>query len=77
MDETDIANDKIRVCVFGSSSDKTPKKYLDMAFELGALIAKNNCVCVNGGGMFGVMGFVTLCKYQNPFIQILLIFVVR
>lgn len=58
--ESVISIDKIRISVFGSSSDKTPKQYIDMAYDLGALIAKNDCVCVNGGGCYGVMGSVSL-----------------
>ena len=54
--ESIISIGKIRISVFGSSSDKTPKQFIDMAYELGALIAENGCVCVNGGGCYGVMG---------------------
>lgn len=46
----------VRVCVFGSSSAKTPAKYLDVAYELGELIADKGHICVNGGGNAGVMG---------------------
>ena len=46
----------MKVCVFGSSSKSTPQKYLDESFKLGQLIADNGFICVNGGGMFGVMG---------------------
>ena len=48
----------MKVCVFGSSSNATPQKYLDESFQLGKLIADNGFVCVNGGGMFGVMGML-------------------
>ena len=46
----------LRVCVFGSSSPKTPKKYRDEAYILGQLLAERGHVCVNGGGGQGVMG---------------------
>lgn len=64
--ESMIPMEKIRISVFGSSSDKTPKQYIDMAYDLGALIAKNDCVCVNGGGCYGVMGQV--CFHFFPII---------
>lgn len=46
----------LRVCVFGSSSPKTPQLYKDEAFRLGQLLAERGHVCVNGGGGQGVMG---------------------
>ena len=46
----------VRVCVFGSSSNKTPDEYLKVSEELGALIASNGHLCVNGGGAAGCMG---------------------
>ena len=46
----------MRVTVFGSSSPRTPTKYLDIAFDLGALIAAKKHICVNGGGREGCMG---------------------
>lgn len=45
-----------KITVFGSSSPKTAQKYLDAAFDLGKRIAESKCICVNGGGKFGVMG---------------------
>jgi uncharacterized protein (TIGR00730 family) len=46
----------MRVAVFGSSRNTTPKPYLDEAFKLGARLAKEGMVCTNGGGGQGVMG---------------------
>uniref|UniRef100_A0A7R9Y8D8 Cytokinin riboside 5'-monophosphate phosphoribohydrolase n=1 Tax=Pinguiococcus pyrenoidosus TaxID=172671 RepID=A0A7R9Y8D8_9STRA len=46
----------MRICVYGSSSDRTPKVYTDAAFHLGQLVAKGGHVLVNGGGRNGVMG---------------------
>lgn len=48
----------VRVCCYGSSSTATPQKYLNEAYNLGALIAKDGNVCVNGGGRTGCMGAV-------------------
>ncbi len=50
--------DKISVCVFGSSSTKTPEIFLKVGYALGALLAEKRFPCVNGGGKFGVMGAV-------------------
>ena len=46
----------LSVCVFGSSSAKTPKSFLKAAYDLGTLLAKKKYQCVNGGGKYGVMG---------------------
>ena len=46
----------LRVVVFGSSSAKTPRVYLDAAERLGRLLAARGHVCVNGAGRFGCMG---------------------
>ena len=46
----------MRICVFGSSSRRTPEAYLKVAEELGSLIASKGYLCVNGGGAFGCMG---------------------
>jgi len=52
------SKDSVRVCCYGSSSTATPQKYLDEAYNLGALIAKDGNICVNGGGRTGCMGAV-------------------
>jgi uncharacterized protein (TIGR00730 family) len=49
-------SERLRVCVFGSSSSKTPQYILDESFKLGQMIAQRDLVCVHGGGKFGVMG---------------------
>jgi uncharacterized protein (TIGR00730 family) len=46
----------MRVVVYGSASKRTPQKYLDVAEELGDMIAAQSHVCVNGAGANGVMG---------------------
>ena len=44
--------------MFGSSAKTTPNKFLDEAYLLGQTIAQKGYTCVNGGGMYGVMGAV-------------------
>jgi uncharacterized protein (TIGR00730 family) len=48
--------DKLRICCYGSSSSKTPDKYLDVARRLGYILAKRGHTCVNGAGTYGCMG---------------------
>lgn len=48
----------LRICVYGSSSIKTPQSYIDSARALGKAIADAGYTCVNGGGKTGVMGAV-------------------
>ena len=45
----------ITACVFGSSSNKTPKTLLNEAYHLGTLLAKRGHGIVTGGGAFGCM----------------------
>lgn len=45
----------LRVCCYGSSSSKTPERYLQEARHLGYLLARRGHVCVNGAGSFGCM----------------------
>ena len=40
-----------KICVFCSSSDLIDEEYLKQAEVLGELLAKNNIICVNGGGV--------------------------
>jgi predicted Rossmann-fold nucleotide-binding protein len=46
---------KLRVCCYGSSSAKTPEKYLQEARNLGYILARRGHICVNGAGSFGCM----------------------
>jgi len=46
----------MRVCVYGSSSSNTPKRYIDESYKLGMLLAEKGHVCVNGAGRTGCMG---------------------
>lgn len=45
-----------RICVYCGSSDKTPQTYLDLASELGNLLAERGFTLVYGAGRTGVMG---------------------
>lgn len=46
------------ICVFCGSSAGNQPQFISAAKELGALIAKNNCRLVYGGGNIGLMGAV-------------------
>jgi hypothetical protein len=46
----------MRITVFASASPETPKAYIDVAEEMGVLLAKAGDLCVNGGGALGCMG---------------------
>mmetsp|Transcript_7861 Transcript_7861/g.16707 ORF Transcript_7861/g.16707 Transcript_7861/m.16707 type:complete len:303 (-) Transcript_7861:58-966(-) len=45
----------LRICCYGSSSSRTPKKYTDAAYRLGRFLALRNHTCVNGAGSAGCM----------------------
>ena len=45
-----------RVCVFAASSRQTDKIYLEAAFSLGKILAKESITVVYGGGAVGLMG---------------------
>ncbi len=49
------ASRSLRVTCYGSSSSKTPEKYLKEARNLGYILAKRGHTCVNGAGSFGCM----------------------
>lgn len=46
------------VCVFCSSSNKIDKKYFDLAYNFGKLLAKEKVTLVYGGSSVGMMGAV-------------------
>jgi len=50
-----LAPQNLRVCCYGSSSAKTPEKYLQEARALGYILARRGHTCVNGAGSFGCM----------------------
>eukprot|EP00501_MAST-03F_sp_TOSAG23-6_P002484 GSMAST32.ASY1.ANO1.2595.1 assembled CDS len=49
---------RLRVCVYGSSSQKTNETFLKAAHLLGVTLAKRGHICVNGAGIYGCMGAV-------------------
>ena len=55
----------MKVCVYGSSSKKTPKEYTDIAYELGLRLVENGHSLVFGGGNDGMMGAVASGVYDN------------
>lgn len=56
-----------KVCVFCSSSNLIDEEYLKQAEVLGELLAKNNIICVNGGGVDeqGSMARMNEAIYKN------------
>jgi len=46
----------LTVCVFGSSSSRTPLDYMVQAKRMGQLLAEAGITCINGAGTAGVMG---------------------
>jgi len=49
-------NKTMNICVFGAASPLIDQKYMDAAFEAGALLAKEGHKLVFGGGGDGMMG---------------------
>ena len=45
----------LNVTCYGSSSSKTPERYLEEARLLGYILSKRGHVCINGAGSFGCM----------------------
>jgi predicted Rossmann-fold nucleotide-binding protein len=45
----------LRVCCYGSSSSRTPGKYLDAAYQVGYFLGARGHTCVNGAGSCGCM----------------------
>lgn len=54
-----------KIGVMCGSSDVCPKKYLDLAFDLGQYLAKNNHEVIYGGGAKGLMRKVADGALQN------------
>lgn len=46
----------MNICIFGAASDKIDKKYLDLAFKAGEIIALRGHGMVYGAGATGLMG---------------------
>ncbi|WP_240008204.1 TIGR00730 family Rossman fold protein [Pseudaquidulcibacter saccharophilus] len=53
------------ICVYCGSSNKADKKFIDLATELGTLIAENGKRLVYGGGNVGLMGASSRAAYEN------------
>jgi uncharacterized protein (TIGR00730 family) len=49
-------NPAMRICVYAASSRYCDPVYIDAARELGAMLARENCQIVYGGGAVGLMG---------------------
>jgi len=56
---------EINVCVFCSSSNLIDKLYIEMADDLGRLIAENGFNLVHGGGKIGLMGVLSKKVQDN------------
>lgn len=52
---TTPAKTKLRICCYGSSSAKTPDKFLKEAWSVGYILARRGHTTVNGAGSFGCM----------------------
>lgn len=48
----------MKVCLYGSGSNRTPKEFTDVGYELGSRLAFNGHSLVFGGGNNGMMGAV-------------------
>ena len=48
----------MKICIYGASSDKIDKSFIDAGELLGESIAQNDCTVVFGGGAHGLMGAV-------------------
>lgn len=55
----------MKVCIYGSSSEKTPKVFIDVGYELGLKLALNNHSIIFGGGNDGMMGAVARGVFDN------------
>mmetsp|Transcript_29783 Transcript_29783/g.35416 ORF Transcript_29783/g.35416 Transcript_29783/m.35416 type:complete len:312 (-) Transcript_29783:146-1081(-) len=53
---TSTSSPPLRICCYGSSSKKTPDRYLSQSHSLGYTLAKRGHMCVNGAGVNGCMG---------------------
>jgi cytokinin riboside 5'-monophosphate phosphoribohydrolase len=57
--------EKVKICVFCSSSDAVGGRYLDAAAEMGSLIGAGGHTLVFGGGKVGLMGAAARAAHQN------------
>lgn len=57
--------EKLKICVYCSSSPTTKEKYLEVAYNLGQLIAKSGHITLTGAGINGCMGYVNKGAREN------------
>lgn len=55
----------MKVCIFGSASEKTPKEYTEIGHELGLRLAEQGYSLIFGGGNYGMMGAVASGVREN------------
>ncbi|MGI6073410.1 MAG: TIGR00730 family Rossman fold protein [Fermentimonas sp.] len=60
---TEIRNKS--VVIYCASSDNIDKSYIDMAYELGALLAKEGIATITGAGKQGLMGAINNSVLEN------------
>lgn len=53
------------ICVYCASSSKSPKEYLDLAYNIGKQIALEGKTLIYGGGSFGMMGELAKGALEN------------
>lgn len=49
------ASETLNITCYGSSSSKTPQRYLEESRLLGYILSRRGHVCINGAGSFGCM----------------------
>jgi uncharacterized protein (TIGR00730 family) len=47
-----------KICIYCGSSDKIPQIYLDAAYQMGQVVARNDMILIYGAGSTGMMGAV-------------------
>ena len=55
----------MKICLYGSGSENTPKEFTDIGYELGLKLALNNHSLVFGGGNDGMMGAVARGVFEK------------
>ncbi|GLW62262.1 cytokinin riboside 5'-monophosphate phosphoribohydrolase [Actinomadura rubrobrunea] len=58
MAESDMRGSGLAVCVFCASSNRIDRKFIDLAAEVGAELARRGHTLVSGGGQVSCMGAV-------------------
>ena len=55
----------MKICLYGSGSENTPKEFTEIGYELGLKIVEHNHSLVFGGGNDGMMGAVASGVFDN------------